>query len=283
MKEYSKIKEINAGYYHGLQKDIHDLTGISKPVIHKAITDGDHSSPLKLKAIQTAIKLISDRRESRSLQTQANYTAPETEILEFREPDGTYSTLNGGEAYTYLDYLKWKFLDRVELIRGKIVKMSPAPGSSHQRALRDIYYYFDQHFRGKSCELFYAPLDVRLPVPSEKHENTVVQPDLLVVCDPAKIDRRGCNGAPDLVLEIVSPGRSRHDLKVKFGLYEESGVKEYWIVQPAERCILIFFLENGKYIGLPPFTEGDMAKGILFNSLEVPVAEVFKAIPLTEY
>jgi Uma2 family endonuclease len=283
MKEYSKIKEINEGYYHGLQKDIHEVTGISKPVIHKAITDGDNSSPLKLKAIQTAINLITDRKSAGTEQRQLAYAQYQSEVLEFREPDGTYTSLNAGEEYTYLDYLKWKFLDRVELIRGKIVKMSPAPGSSHQRALRDIYYYFDQHFRGKVCELFYAPLDVRLPVPSEKHENTVVQPDLLVVCDSTKIDRKGCNGAPDMVLEIVSPGRSRHDLKVKFGLYEESGVKEYWIVQPAERCILIFYLQDGKYIGLPPFTEGDMAKGVLFEDLEVPVTEVFKAIPSIDY
>ncbi|MBL7813047.1 MAG: Uma2 family endonuclease [Bacteroidetes bacterium] len=203
--------------------------------------------------------------------------------MSFHEPDGTYSSLNANALYTYWDYLKWTFTDRVELIRGHVVKMSPAPGANHQRALRDVYFHFDQCFRGKSCELFYAPLDVRLPVPSAAKDSTVVQPDLLVVCDPAKIDRRGCTGAPDLVLEIVSPGRSRHDMTVKFSLYEESGVKEYWIVQPADRTVLIYHLENNRYVGLPPFTEGSIASGKLFPALQVPVSDIFSAIPPDEY
>ncbi|MFN8432046.1 MAG: Uma2 family endonuclease [Spirosomataceae bacterium] len=133
------------------------------------------------------------------------------------------------------------------------------------------------HFKSKNCQTFSAPFDVRLPNGSEPKNEifTVVQPDLCVICDPAKIDERGCKGAPDLIIEILSPGNSTKEMKTKFDIYEEVGVREYWLVEPKNRIVLIYILVNGKYQGLPPFTEEDIVKSTIFEGLEVPVAELF--------
>lgn len=196
------------------------------------------------------------------------------------EPVAEYSRLDLNRIYTYWDYLRWTFSERVELIRGKVVKMSPGPAPDHQRMLGSVNRQFDKYFVNRPCELFFAPFDVRLPVPSAQKDSTVVQPDIVVICDPAKIDTRGCNGAPDLVLEILSPGNAMHDMAVKFQLYEESGVKEYWIVQREPRAVLIYYLENGRYLGLPPCVEGMMAKGKLFPELQVDVSSIYLGIPV---
>lgn len=129
--------------------------------------------------------------------------------MEAEEPIISYGQLNPDGEYTYWDYLKWQFEERVELIRGKIFKMSPAPGSLNQRVSFKLGVALDKCFQGKSCSIFAAPFDVRLPIPSAKKDTTVVQPDLCVICDPTKIDERGCKGAPDLVIEIVSPAIPR--------------------------------------------------------------------------
>ena len=133
------------------------------------------------------------------------------------------------------------------------------------------------HFKNKTCQTFSAPFDVRLPKGTEPENEifTVVQPDLCVICDPAKIDERGCKGAPDLIIEILSPGNSTKEMKTKFDIYEEVGVREYWLVEPKNRIVLIYILVNGKYQGLPPFTEEDIVKSTIFEGLEVPVAELF--------
>ena len=134
--------------------------------------------------------------------------------------------------------------------------MSPAPSRKHQVILRILNRYFDRYFEHKPCGLYFAPFDVRLINFSKSTEDkqviTVVQPDLCVICDDAKLDDRGCIGAPDLVVEILSPGNSKKEMGIKFDLYEENGVKEYWIVEPAENSIFIYTLINGKYIGLKP-------------------------------
>jgi len=134
------------------------------------------------------------------------------------EPDFSY-----GE-YTYADYLRWTIEERLELIKGKIFKMSPTPSSAHQRVSqwlnKELLIFLD----GKTCEVFTAPFDVRLPKKSKRDEDivTVVQPDLCVVCDPSKIDKRGCIGAPDIVVEVLSPSNNRKELKNKYEVYEES-------------------------------------------------------------
>jgi Uma2 family endonuclease len=131
--------------------------------------------------------------------------------------------------------------------------MSPAPRVGHARVSSDISWHLKSVVRknkGK-CEVFYAPFDVRLPKQGETADDkidTVVQPDICVVCDLSKIDERGCCGAPDMIVEILSPSTLKRDTNEKFTLYEESGVKEYWIVHPDSKAINVFLLqENGKY------------------------------------
>jgi len=275
-KVFSKDPRIQAGYFHGLQKEIAVRTGISKPVIHKAISEGDASSKLKLKVIQTAVEIIRERQNQPEPIPYA--IAEDSESLSFSEPDGTSYVLSPDTIYTYWDYLKWTFLERVELIKGKVVKMSPAPSMGHQVVIGDLYYAFKTFFKQHACRLFIAPFDVRLPVPSGIKDSTVVQPDLTVVCDSNKIDKRGCNGTPDLVVEILSAGNSKHDLETKFNLYEESGVKEYWIVQPEMKTILIYSLQSGKFVGIRPSTIGMWAESLLFPDLRVFVEEIFIGI-----
>lgn len=165
-------------------------------------------------------------------------------------PITSLSQLDLNKRYTYADYLTWQFDELVELIKGRVFRMSPAPQSAHQTISFNIGGLIHQLVRGKTCRGFAAPFDVRLTTASPNGEaqiTTVVQPDLCVVCDPTKIDRKGCLGAPDWIIEILSPGNPSHDTKNKFDLYEESGVGEYWIVFPGEQTVSVFLLENGRY------------------------------------
>lgn len=149
-------------------------------------------------------------------------------------------------SYTYSDYALWQFQERVELIMGKVFPMS-APGTRHQEALMNIYTALRHHLHNSPCRTFIAPYDVILPGINGK-EDTVVQPDLIVVCDPNKIQERGCTGAPDLVVEVLSPSTFRRDLYEKRNLYEHHGVREYWTVDPSRTIILIHTLNsNGKF------------------------------------
>ena len=186
-----------------------------------------------------------------------------------------FSDLDLTKQYTYSDYLLWQFSERVELIRGFIKKMSPAPSSNHQVIAKNIVFKYLLYFENKPCTVFFAPFDVRLPVPSKKGDTTVVQPDLCIICDETKLDDNGCNGAPDLIVEILSPNNSKHDVDTKFKLYEESGVKEYWMVEPVEKMILVYTLQNEIYIGLKPFTEGEIIKSPLFPDMKIDVESVF--------
>lgn len=197
--------------------------------------------------------------------------------MKAEEPIISYSQLNPDQTYSYQDYITWRIRERIELIRGKIAKMSPAPNTLHQKVSLQITKTFLAYLEHSPCQLFVAPFDVRLPVPGEKKETTVVQPDLCVICDASKLDEKGCHGAPDLVVEILSPGNARHELYTKFFLYEESGVKEYWIVQPQEKIMLVYTLEDGKFIGLPPATEGGRLKSILFPDLCPEINPIFIA------
>lgn len=187
--------------------------------------------------------------------------------------------LDMDKTYSYADYVLWKFQERVELFKGKIFKMSPAPSVNHQTISRNINRYLDQYFIKSKCELFYAPFDVRLlnkkKSTPEKEIFTVVQPDLCVICDVKKLDKKGCNGAPDLIIEILSPGNSKKEMDIKFDLYEEAGVLEYWLVYPDEKSVIIYILKDGKYIGLKPFTEGQILKSTFFPDLEIDLDKVF--------
>ncbi len=162
------------------------------------------------------------------------------------------SDLDESSLYSYADYCSWKFQERIELIKGKIFKMTPAPLRIHQTIVVKLTSKFDQFLSGKTCQVYVAPFDVRLPTKNEVSDeliSTVVQPDLVVVCDLEKLDERGCIGAPDLVIEILSSQGMKKDMFVKYKLYEESGVPEYWVVFPNESSITAYELDDqSKYV-----------------------------------
>ena len=189
------------------------------------------------------------------------------------------SLLNPNKLYTYADYLTWQFKERVELFKGRFFEMSPAPSMTHQRVSRNISRVFSNHFYHHKCEMFVAPFDVRLLDHKKSTDNnqiiTVVQPDICVICDKEKLDESGCLGAPDLVIEIISPGNSKKEMKNKFELYQLNGVKEYWLVDYVAQTILIYRLENEQYIGLKPFTNDEDIKSPLFPDLQFNAEEVF--------
>jgi Uma2 family endonuclease len=185
--------------------------------------------------------------------------------------------LDPNGSYTYADYLKWKFNERVELFKGRIFRMSPAPNRFHQQLSLKLTNKLFRHFETASCDLYVAPFDVRLVITKSNDTKviTVVQPDLCVICDENKLDDKGCNGAPDLIVEILSPGNSKKEMGIKFDLYEENGVKEYWIVEPAEKSIFIYTLQNKKFIGLKPLIEDDKMKSPLFPTLDFDLRDIF--------
>ncbi len=192
------------------------------------------------------------------------------------------SQLDLTKKYSYADYLLWKIKERVELFKGIIAEMSPAPNPTHQRVLRELFTVLELFFSNHKCELFFAPIDVRLlnknKLTNDNKIYTVVQPDLIVVCDEDKIDERGCLGAPDLVAEILSPGNSNKEMNIKYELYEEAGVKEYWMIHPTERQLLIYVLENGKFIGKKPIIESENAISYLFPKLKFPLKKLFVGV-----
>jgi Uma2 family endonuclease len=147
--------------------------------------------------------------------------------------------------YTYGDYLQWSGDDRWELIDGVAFSMTPAPREVHQRLLGGLLYQIHGFLRGNRCRVYAAPFDVRLPEGDEPDQDirTVVQPDLTVVCDSRKLDDAGCRGAPDWIVEIVSKRTSPRDRFEKRDLYERHGVREYWVVHPTERSLLVFVLD----------------------------------------
>ena len=182
------------------------------------------------------------------------------------------------ERFTYGDYLTWDDDERWEIIDGVPYDMSPAPAPTHQLILGELYLQFSLWLKGKPCRLFLAPFDVRLPEAGESDDQveTVVQPDLSIICDSTKLDKAGCRGAPDLVVEILSPATARKDLTVKFAKYERAGVREYWIVDPEGKTVRIFILgEDGRYGPPLLFMEGDRATVGIFPDLEIDLAELF--------
>ncbi len=190
----------------------------------------------------------------------------------------TFAELDLNGTYTYADYLKWTFEERLEIIKGKIFPMS-APARIHQRISWKFTEAIVKFLEGKKCEAYAAPFDVRLtPLKRDKSNkvHTVVQPDLCVICDLDKLDDKGCVGAPDLIIEILSPGNSRKEMKEKYEVYEENGVKEYWLVEPQDKCVFVYVLnETGKYIGLQPVTDEDILTSTTFPDLQIDLSRVF--------
>lgn len=197
------------------------------------------------------------------------------------------SDLDLSKSYTYNDYLTWQFKESVELILGKIFKMSPAPKSDHQHVSSVMSGELYNYLKGTGCRYFAAPFDVRLPIKNKNGEtNTVVQPDLCVICNPKIIDEKGCNGVPDLIIEIISKGSVERDLHEKYNLYEECGVKEYWIIHPNDKTLVIHTLVDRKYVPSKMLTKGDFATSTVLEGLKVDLTAVFEDVvyePEEEY
>ena len=183
------------------------------------------------------------------------------------------------KQYTYADYLTWQFTDRVELIKGWIRKMSPAPNVIHQKISFNLSVEIGIFFKANHCKVFAAPFDVRLINKRRSTDNsqiiTVIQPDLCIICDDNKLDENGCIGAPDWIIEILSPGNTKKETQEKFSLYEENLVKEYWIVQPGDQNILVFDLIKEKYQLRKIYTNEDSVPSGIFPELSINFAEIF--------
>jgi Uma2 family endonuclease len=190
------------------------------------------------------------------------------------------SDLDLNKTYTYADYLKWTFDDRLELIKGKIFKMTPTPGSAHQRLSLRLSRRVGNYLEGKKCEIFSAPFDVRISRRSESDKEviTVVQPDICVICDPAKVDDRGCIGAPDIVVEILSPGNNKKELTNKYEVYEETGVLEYWIIHPYEKTFMKYTLLKGVFQASRLLTMGDEVTTPILPGFVLSLDELFAEV-----
>ena len=186
----------------------------------------------------------------------------------------TYAELDLNRLYTYADYLKWQFEERVELIKGRIFPLS-APNARHQALSGELYRSFANFLHKKPCKVYSAPYDVYLTLNSRDGGDTVVQPDVCVVCDPAKRQMKGCVGAPDIVVEVLSPYNNVKELKDKFSIYEEAGVLEYWIVSPQDNTFLVNTLVNGTYVTSHPMVAGDTVTTPIFPGFAIDLKEFF--------
>ncbi|MCP4156821.1 MAG: Uma2 family endonuclease [bacterium] len=185
---------------------------------------------------------------------------------------------NEQQRFNYADYLSWPENERWELIDGIPYEMSAAPNRFHQEISGNLLTAINIFLKNKKCKVYAAPFDVRFPEVNQKDADieTVLQPDISVICDPSKLDDKGCKGAPDFIIEILSPFSSRVDRMTKFHIYEHFGVKEYWLVSPVDRTVEAFLLgDNGKY-GRPEFfTETDNIPCSVLKGLSLDAAEFF--------
>ena len=175
------------------------------------------------------------------------------------------------KRYTYEDYCSWDDDKRWELIDGIPYAMS-APSRRHQEISRELLVQFHSFLKGKSCKVYAAPFDVRLD--ADTYDDTVLQPDLLVVCDESKLDDRGCVGAPDMVAEILSPSTAMLDKHLKFNHYLRSGVREYWIVDPDSNTVTTYILKNGEYVAHAYGSDAAIPVHVL-EGCSIDMAEIF--------
>ncbi len=175
--------------------------------------------------------------------------------------------------YSYSDYMKWRFQERVEIIMGKIFPMS-APTTLHQHIIGELFFTMYAFFKHTSCNVILSPIDVRLPVGKQgKTFKTVMQPDLCVICDKSKIVAQGIIGAPDLVVEILSPSNRQIEMHEKFEAYQASLVREYWIIHPGEQWMLQYVLnENNLYELNKKYENLSRLESVIFLNLVVDVA-----------
>ena len=180
--------------------------------------------------------------------------------------------------YSYADYLSWQLDEMVEIIKGKLFRMTAAPSRLHQKVTLKLGALLLQFLNKHPCEVYTAPFDVRLPKVSTKNEEifTVVQPDICVICDKDKLDQAGCIGAPDLIVEVLSPGNNKKETHHKYEVYQEFGVKEYWIIQPIEQTLMIYTLQNGRYVPSRLKTSGDVVTSSVLPGFSLNLEDFFK-------
>ena len=181
------------------------------------------------------------------------------------------------KRYTFADVLTWDESDRIEIINGEAVMMAP-PSRIHQKILTALFGQLYDYLKGKKCEVYPAPFGVRLFEENGDYPedvDTMVEPDLSVICDPDKLDDHGCKGAPDLVIEILSPSTRRHDRMTKFRLYQQAGVREYWIVDPEGKDVQAFVLEGGRYFVNGYGTAEDQLKVEVLEDCVIDLSAVF--------
>ena len=174
-------------------------------------------------------------------------------------------------TFTYTDYAQWETDDRYELIDGVPYAMG-SPTTRHQRIIGELFVRLHDFLKGKSCEVFISPLDVRLNYDTK--DDTVVQPDIMVICDKNKIDDKSIKGAPDLVVEILSPSNKRFDFLVKHDKYFEAGIPEYWIVDPIENIVHVFILKDGNYIA-KVYGDTDTLPSHILDGCNINLKEIF--------
>jgi len=175
--------------------------------------------------------------------------------------------------YTYADYEGWNDGNRYELIDGFVYLMS-APSSIHQSISMELSKQLAVFLTGKQCRVFAAPFDVCLNGLGDE-DDTVVQPDILVVCDTTKIERKYCNGAPDMVIEILSPSTSSRDIFTKLNKYQKAGVREYWVVDPDTMAVNVHILENDCYVIHSYESEDEIAVTVLEGCV-IKLPDVFQ-------
>jgi Uma2 family endonuclease len=172
-------------------------------------------------------------------------------------------------GFTWTDYRSWSDGKRWELIGGESFAMTPAPSTRHQLILHRLDTSLGLHFRDKPCQVFPAPTDVKLS------DEDVVQPDLLIVCDPKQIRRAHIEGPPSLVVEILSPSSTLHDRIRKMALYAKFGVREVWLVMPYPSLLEVFVLEGSAFSLRHAFSKEDILRSPSFPELEITLADVF--------
>ena len=179
--------------------------------------------------------------------------------------------------YTWADLLALPEDTRAELIDGEIFMMS-APSWRHQEICGELFFRLRTYLEGKRCKAIYAPLDVRLFAQEgdgPEDVDTVVQPDVFVVCDPEKLDDSGCRGAPDMVIEVLSPSSARQDRYVKYLLYQRAGVKEYWIVDPENQTVAVHLLEDGIFGSPMIYTRSAVVPVESLDDCRIDLGEIF--------
>ena len=182
------------------------------------------------------------------------------------------------DRYTFADVLAWEDGERAELIDGEVFLMAPAPSRGHQRISFEMCRQLGNYLEGKRCQAYSAPFDVRLfekDGDAPEDVDTVVEPDITIVCDSSKLDDRGCKGAPDMVVEILSPSTQRHDRLVKLGLYQRAGVREYWIVSPEEQAVQVFTLSDGLLLPHEVYDRQGVAKVNVLDGCFIELSKVF--------